>query len=281
MSHKVVFDAEFAYADASEDFTDLPLYDPINDMSITEFNRRVFDVTLPPNIVDPRFFATTYALRSGIQDSVTSPTTEIADDLMTLRAGMRHRWQTKRGAPGQQHIVDWLTIDSNITWFPKQDRDNFGQDFGLFDYDVRWHLGDRFTILSDGAADFFGDGLRMVSGGVLLNRPTRGNAYFGFRSITGPIESNALLASYSYRLSPKWITTAGTAVDFSDAGNIGQSFSMTRIGESLLVTVGFNVDEGKDNVGVNFAIEPRFLPRLQLTTKTGIEVPPAGAFGLE
>jgi len=60
----------------------------------------------------------------------------------------------------------------------------FGSEFGLFDYDVRWHLGDRFTIVSDGAADFFGHGLRMVSGGVLLNRPSRGNAYLGVRSIS-------------------------------------------------------------------------------------------------
>ncbi len=281
LAHKVVFDAEFTYADANRNFTELPLYDPLDDMSITEFRRRVFDPTSSPTIIDPKFSPLTYALRSGLQGWVTSPSTEIADDLMTVRAGMRHRWQTKRGAPGREHIVDWLTVDSNLTWFPDQDRDNFGQDFGLFDYDVRWHLGDRFTIVSDGAADFFGNGLRMVSGGVLLNRPTRGNAYLGVRSITGPIESNVLLASYNYRLSPKWISSAGIAYDFSDAGNIGQTFTMTRIGESLLVSLGFNVDEAKDNVGVKFMVEPRFLPKLSLTSRTGIEVPPAGAFGLE
>ena len=195
--------------------------------------------------------------------------------------GMRHRWQTKRGGPGRQHIVDWLTIDSNVSYFPDPGRDNFGQDFGLFDYDVRWHLGDRLTIVSDGAADFFSDGLRTVSGGVILNRPTRGNLYLGVRSIAGPIESNALLASFNYRLSPKWISSAGISFDFAETGNIGQTASLTRIGESLLVTAGFNVDSGKDNVGFQFMVEPRFLPKLGLTSRTGIEVPPAGAFGLE
>ena len=280
LAHKVVFDTEFTYADSNKNFGDLPLYDSLDDIAITDFRRRILG-TLPPVITNANFFPTTYALRSGLQSWVTSPTTEIADDLVTLRAGMRHRWQTKRGTPGQQHIVDWLTIDSNVTWFPDQNRDNFGADFGLFDYDVRWHLGDRFTILSDGAADFFGDGLHMFSGGVLLNRPSRGSAYLGVRTINGPIKSNALVGSYSYRFSPKWISTAGTAIDFSDAGNIGQSFSITRIGESLLVTLGFNVDEGKDNVGAKLMVEPRFLPKLRLTNTTGIEVPPAGAFGLE
>jgi hypothetical protein len=177
--------------------------------------------------------------------------------------------------------VDWLALDMNATYFPDANRDNFGQEFGLVDYDVRWHLGDRFTILSDGAADFFGQGLRTVSGGVLLNRPSRGNAYVGLRSINGPITSNVLLSSYSYRLSPKWISTAGAAVDFSNSGSNGQSFSMTRIGESMLVTVGFNYDGSKDNFGVRFLVEPRFLPKLRLTSQTGIDIPPAGAFGLE
>jgi len=291
LSHKVVFDAEFSYADANHDLDEMALYDPLDDTSITEFRRRIFNPTLAPTITSSKFDPTTYAYRTGIQGWVTSPTTEIADDLMALRLGMRNRWQTKRGGPGGRHIVDWLTIDSNVTWFPEQDNviwprpvpngDNFGQDFGLVDYDLRWHLGDRFTILSDGAADFFGDGLRTVSGGVLLNRPSRGNAYMGARSIGGPITSNALLGSFSYRLSPKWITTASGSYDLSDAGNIGQSFSMTRIGESLLVTLGINVDRGKDNVGVSLLVEPRFLPDLRLTNRTGIEVPPAGAFGLE
>jgi hypothetical protein len=127
----------------------------------------------------------------------------------------------------------------------------------------------------------FGDGLKTISGGVLINRPTRGNGYVGVRSITGPITSNVVLASYSYRLSEKWITTAGAAYDFDNDGNIGQSFSMTRIGESMLVTLGVNVDSSKDNVGFNFLIEPRFLPNLRLTKMTGIDVPPAGAMGLE
>lgn len=284
LAHKVVFESEFAYADSTRNYLSLPLYDPLDDTSILEMRRRLLDIDIDPTIdfiTNPQLDPRTYAFRSGLQGWVTSPSTEIADDLMTLRFGMRNRWQTKRGAPGRQHIVDWLTIDSNVTWFPKADRDNFGQDFGLFDYDARWHLGDRFTVVSSGAADFFSDGLRTIAGGIFINRPSRGNAYIGVRSIHGPISSDVLLGSYSYRLSPKWISTAGASVDFNDTGNIGQSFSMTRIGESMLVTLGINVDSARDNVGFRFLIEPRFLPKLRLTSMTGIEVPPAGAFGLE
>jgi hypothetical protein len=169
----------------------------------------------------------------------------------------------------------------NASLFPDADRDNFGQDVGLIDYDLRWHIGDRFSILSDGFADTFGDGLKTVSAGVLLNRPTVGNAYLGLRSINGPVSSNVVMSSFNYRLSEKWITSTSASYDFEGTGNIGQTASVTRIGESLLVTVGFNVDHSKDNFGVNFLLEPRFLPNLRVTKTTGIDIPPAGAMGLE
>ena len=79
----------------------------------------------------------------------------MVDDLLAVRMGMRHRLQTERGVAGNQHIVDWLTFDTNATYFPEANRDNFGQALGLIDYDLRWYLGDRFTFLSDGFADVF------------------------------------------------------------------------------------------------------------------------------
>ncbi|WP_145063022.1 LPS-assembly protein LptD [Adhaeretor mobilis] len=283
LAHKVVLDAEFAWADSSRNYDELPLYDQLDDTSITEFRRRLFNGTLPPNIdfSDPKFDPRFYAIRSGLQGWVTSPSTEVVEDQTVVRMGARQRWQTKRGGPGREHIVDWLTLDTNASWFPDSDRDNLGQDFGLVDYDLRWHLGDRFTIVSDGAADFFGSGLKTVSAGVLLNRPTRGNGYVGFRSIEGPFSSNVLLGSYSYRIGPKWLTSASASYDISEAGLIGQTLSITRIGESLLVSMGVNIDDSKDNVGVRFLVEPRFLPKKRITQTTGIDIPPAGAFGLE
>jgi hypothetical protein len=45
--------------------------------------------------------------------------------------------------------------------------------------------------------------------------------------------------------------------------------------------LGGHYHASQDNLGISFLIEPRFLPDLNITRKTGIEVPPAGAFGLE
>ncbi len=294
LAHKVVFDVEASVAKSNRDLDEFPMYDDIDDDVFTEIRRRLFfspfggdlagtffDPNVSPTTIDAKFDPRYYLVRSNTQRWVTSPVMEAVDDLALVRMGMRHRLQTKRGLPGQQHIVDWVTLDSNISWFPDDERDNFGSPLGLADYDFRWHLGDRFTLVSDGAADFFGDGFRTVSAGVLVNRPSRGNLYLGYRTMRGPFTADVLTATVNYRLGPKWVASAAAVVDFSEAGNIGQSITFSRIGESLIVSVGANIDESKDNVGFNFLIEPRFLPKLGLTRSTGIDIPPLGAGGLE
>ena len=116
---------------------------------------------------------------------------------MAVRFGAKQRWQTKRGLPGQRRIIDWIVLDTNATWFPEKDRDNFGEALGLVDYDFRWHVGDRFTLVSNGIFDFFPDGQQIATIGGFLNRPPKGGLYVGFHSLEGPINSQVVLASYS------------------------------------------------------------------------------------
>ena len=212
-----------------------------------------------------------HALRSG-KTSVTSPSDEIADDLIAIRTGMHHRLQTKRGAPGEEHIVDWVTFDANATIFPKAERDDAGASVGMLDYDFRWNIGDRTSVLSDGYADTFGDGLRTASIGVLLNRPARGNFYLGFRAADGLFVADVISATINYRMSDKWIGSSTSSIDFGPTHYTGETFGFTRVGESLLTTLGASVDASKSTVGIHFLVEPRFLPKLQTTTKTGIEL---------
>lgn len=81
-------------------------------------------------------------------------------------------------------------------------------------------------------------------------------------------------------MSPKWASTFGTALDLRGR-NIGQNLQLVRIGESFLMTFGFNVDYSRNNVGVTFNLEPRFLSRTQSASRTGLDIPMAGTYGLE
>jgi hypothetical protein len=280
LAHKIVLDADVSYADANRDMSELPLYDPLDDDSVEHFRRRFAFNTfggMTPIQFDERF----YALRSGLQNWVTSPSSEIADDLAAVRLGVRQRWQTKRGFPGRRRIIDWVVLDTEAVFFPNADRDNFGETLGLVDYNFRWHAGDRLTFLSDGAFDFFDQGQRTVTVSASLARPPRGTWFLTFRSLGGPLDSNVVATSYTYRLGPKWITSTGASYDFSGQGNIGQHLALTRIGESFLTSFAFNGDSGKDNVGVSLLVEPRFLPTGRLGLVGGVPVPVAGLYGLE
>lgn len=281
IAHKVNFEAEFFAAEANRDLELLPLYDPLDDDSIEAFRNRMPYYTFGTPGIPAKFDERFYAVRSGLASWVASPSTEVADDLMLLRLGAEQRWQTKRGRPGARRIIDWVVLDSHISLFPKEERDNYGAMAGLLDYNFRWHVGDRLTFVSDGLFDFFSDGQQLISFGAFLARPPRGSLYLGMQLLEGPIRHSVLSMSYSYRMSPKWISTFGTSFDVRKQENLGQNFTITRIGESLMISAGFHVNAARDNVGVNFAIEPRFLPNSKLTRLGGARVDPAGLYGLE
>jgi hypothetical protein len=231
--------------------------------------------------LDARYDPRDFAFRSGIQRWVSAPTLEMADDLVAARLGIHQRWQTKRGLPGRQRVIDWVVLDVDGTIYPDSDRDNFGQTLGQLSYDFRWHVGDRVTILSDAYADLFGDGLRTISLGSAISRPERGQLYGGITSIEGPLSSTVLVGAVSYRMSEKWITDLSGTYDLGPTGNIGERLSITRVGESVLLRLAVYADHGRDNYGAAVAIEPRFLPRGRLGRLAGVPIPPAGARGLE
>lgn len=284
LAHKVSLEAEYSWADASQNLDALPLYDPLDDDSQEAFRHRLAFNTfgIPPGGDVPlQYDERYYALRRGMQNWVTGSSAEIADDLTVLRLGARQRFQTKRGMPGRERIIDWITFDTQVALFPEADRDNFGSTAGLLEYDFRWHLGDRVALLSDGMADFFSQGLRTASVGMEFSRPAVGDLYLGYRMIEGPISSNIVSASAQYRLSDKWGLKASTAVDFGQTGAIGHTLSLVYIGESFLWRLGANADTSRDNFGLVFGFEPRFLPRPRLFNPGGVPVGPAGSRWME
>jgi hypothetical protein len=293
LAHKIDFEAEYTHSWSNQPITALPLYDPLDDFQIEDFRRRFMVNTyglpaLPPpgtqpaNTLPLQFFdERSYALRSGLGEWVTSPSMEIAGDLDALRLGVHQDWQTKRGMPDDRHIIDWIELDTDITFFPDASRDDFNSIAGLLDYDFTWHVGDRFTILSSGMFDFFDLGQKIVTIGGFLSRPPRGSLYAGVSIMEGPIHSDVLSLTYNYWMSPKWISSIGISADVGETKSFAENLRLTYVEESLLISFNFTVDPVRDTVGTNLTVEPRFLPKGHLGNFGGVNVPPAGAFGVE
>lgn len=279
LAHKMVFEVDASAADTNKRMTSLPLYDPLDDNSQEHFRRRfgILDYGgATPFQFDPR----SYALRSGLQSYVSSPVSSVADRIDAVRFGLRQRWQTKRGPAGNRRIIDWVVLDTNAAYFPNSGRDNFGQAFGLVNYDFRWHVGDRVTVQSDGMYDFFSQGQRIFTIGTTVQQPPRMNWNVSFRSFNGPFTYNVVNFSNSYMLSPKWMYNWGTSFALN-AQNIGQNISITRIGESFVTSAAFYVDNSKDNYGFNLMVSPRFLGPQLLRRIGGANIPMSSQYGLE
>ena len=146
---------------------------------------------------------------------VTAPSMEIAEDLDEVRLGIHQRWQTKRGPADNPHITDWIEFDTDVTIFPDPTATTSAPVTGLMDYNFIWHVGDRLTVVSDGIFDFFGQGQKIVTVGVFLTCPPRG-ASSGLSHSRRPDQQRRLYMSYSYWMSPKWITTSGMTIDLKE-----------------------------------------------------------------
>ncbi|MDO4630206.1 MAG: LPS assembly protein LptD, partial [Planctomycetia bacterium] len=255
--HKVEFDMEAIVAGANKDVEEFPLYDLPDDRALLDFSHHMSSTIFGGLPIPAKYQLRSYAIRSNIGGWVTS-STELADDLAMIRFGMHHRWQTKRGMPGREKIVDWITFDTNFNIYPDPDRDNFGSVIGLLDYDLRWYPGDRVMIYSSGLFDFFDDGINMVDIGAVLDRPGKGSVFASLHYLTGSVDNVVMRLGYNYRMSEKWTSTFVSTFDISGKGNIGEGLSLTRIGESFLFTTGFAYDAPSDNFSVHFALEPRF-----------------------
>ncbi|MDW7995236.1 MAG: hypothetical protein RMI91_11335 [Gemmatales bacterium] len=274
IAHKLVFWTDYRYVRSDQNFRELILLDRLDDDATDQARRdlRTYFLTFfPPGsrefflATSPFFDPQLYALRRGFEYSP-----ETLDDIQFLRFGLDQRWQTKRGFPGQQHIVDWMTLNLRATYFPDPNRDNFGHNFAFLEYDYIWHLGDRTTLVSNAWVEPYARGARLFSLGMFLDRGEHMSFYLGYRMLD-PIGSDAVIASASYQLNPKWAVTLATTYDFGIAQNLGQSFIITRTGTDLRVSLGLTYNPLTNNFGVAFTILPTLAPsRLQPLPLSGL-----------
>ena len=259
LAHKVEYNIEARFTEADRDLGDIPQYNEIDDNAQERFRYRLLQNTFGgalPAQFDPRLVA----LRSGSTFGVSSPYHEIIDDQQVVRLSTRHRLQTKVGPVSNPRTRDWMTFESGMSYFPKADRDNFGDDFGWFYSKYQWHVGERTSLIANTLWDTFDGGQRVSNIGVLSQRSRRGSVYLGYRSINGTsdLNSDIVTASLSYTMSPKWVSTAGFAYDFGESRGRGYSGTISRIGLDWIFHLGANFDTSKDNVGVALLFEPRF-----------------------
>jgi hypothetical protein len=266
INHKIVLSANYFIAHTDTPYSLLPQLDQLNDNATDQALR---DITPLQTLYNPAhglalqtspvYNTQLYAIRSLVDNRI-----DTLNDIEELQMDIYQRWQTKRGYPGQEHIVDWMTLDLSGTYFPRADRDNFGDSFAFLEYDYSWHIGDRTSIVSTGWVDPETNGPRVFTIGTYFNRPDRTSFYVGYREID-PLNSDAVTAAITYIFSPKYAVTASATYDFGINQSLSNSLTITRMGSDLQVSVGVNYNAILNNFGFALEIFPNLVPEARRT----------------
>jgi hypothetical protein len=259
LAHKIVFDADYEYTSVNRSLATIAQWNEIDDNAQERFRERLVQDTFG-GVLPPQFDSRFYALRTGAGLDVTSPYNELIDDQQFLHLGIHQRLQTKVGPPDRQRIRDWMTLDLEATYFPNANRDDFGAQWGLLTAHYVWNISQRTSILANALYDTFPGAEQLWNVAILSQRSERGSVYLGLAQVKGDfgvLDSDILTASYSYQMSQKWISTVGTAYDLGEHRNVGQSFTITRVGLDFLIHLAGSYDVSTGNTSFAIAIEPR------------------------
>jgi hypothetical protein len=280
INHKIVLTGNFYAAETNEHFVHFPQLDRLNDDATDQALRDIRPLQPSLNPSNGLFLATSpifdpqlYAIRNLVTNRA-----DTLDNMEVFQIDLRQRLQTKRGYPGMEHITDWMTLDLSASVFPRPDRDNFGETFGLLQYDYLWNVGDRTALASTGWVEPENNGPRVFTFGAYFNRPDRTNYFIGFRDIE-PVGSQALTAALTYIFSEKYAMTASALYDFGTKQAVSESLIFTRTGSDLTVSFSMSYNATTNSFGVDLII----LPNLVATGKRFaglVGVPGVGAGGM-
>ena len=256
--HKINLGANYFAAHSDTPYTDLPQLDRLADDS-TDYAYRISrpqaqNVVSGPRGValatSPIFDPQRYAIRRLVDNRV-----DTLDSIEVLQLEARQRLQTKRGFPGQEHVVDLVALDLSMSVFPDRDRDNFGERTAFLEYFFFWNIGDRTSITSSGWYDPIENGARYFSVGANFARPDGTNFFLAYRH-TDPVNSRAVTATASYRMSTKYTLNLTTTYDFGVNQALNNQVSVARVGADVTVLFGFSYNALVNNFGLQFAILP-------------------------
>jgi hypothetical protein len=261
INHKIVATANYFAAYSGRPYTMFPQLDRLNDDATNQALRDIknYQFELNPQYgiplaTDPLYLPQTYAIRR-----LNFMRIDTLDTIDELQLNLRQRLQTKRGFPGNQHIVDWMVLDTSATYFPNPNRDDFSSYWAFLEYNYLWNIGDRTALTTYGWMDPFPLGPKVWTIGGYFNRPDRTNFFLGYREIY-PLNSKAVIASFNYVFSPKYAATLSSTYDFGTGEALANSVMFTRMGSDIQVSLGFTYNALQNNFGLMFNVVPNLLP---------------------
>ncbi len=205
-------------------------------------------------------------------------------DILAANFNIRQRFQTKRGAPGRQRSVDFLTINTGVSLFANEPDEisdpNVQPNFvtadgfrGLFYStmpeasiprstayaDARWRVTDTTAVLSDISWNTDKGELATSAVGLAVSRDPRARYYVGVRYI-GEMNSAIGTFSFDYDISERYSLSLNQTFNFNQETSQSTNMQLIRRFEQFIFTFTVYFDHIDDEGGISFSVTPRNLP---------------------
>jgi hypothetical protein len=247
---------------------------------------RLWDLNQLRHIISPYFTAVGFA--GG--DSVI-------EQRDVVNAGVSQRLQTKRGIGTNERTVDWMRLDTDITWVsdpgdtsagpdrfiwnkpfiplvdrinPQQDRRSsniFGPSRNSFCADYIWRPSDTFAILSDMNFDIQSGVVQQFDVGFSHMRWPNLSYYIGSRylrrvEILDEKGSNVFTFAATYIIDPRYTVVFSQQFDFARGDNIRSDITLIRRYHRIYWGITYSADESLDSHAIVFSLWPEGVPEL-------------------
>lgn len=198
------------------------------------------------------------------------------EDFSGATAGVRQRWQTKRGAPDRQRIVDWITLDVEAAWFSEnQSRTN-----GYASYtrpeesissnyvkgDFAWRLSDATAVLADANYNLEQGEMGIANVSYAVEHTPRFSYFVGWRMID-ETDSNLFGLGANYRIDEKHALAIRNYIDIDRGSTEKVDVTYVRRFPRWYMSFTFELDQIEDNTSVSLAVWPEGFPNVALGSK--------------
>jgi hypothetical protein len=201
----------------------------------TEFSRadgsvrsRLFDVDGLRHLVAP---SATLFLNGATLDPddlpVYDPTVESLAEGAGIRLGVTNTWQTRRGGPGRQRTVDWITWRTDLvlrsddadveTLLPRfyDYRPELARGGDHLSTELRWLVTDTLGLAGELTHSLESDRVAQWRLGSTLDHTPRLTSFLAYEAID-PLDSQLLSYGFNYRLTTKYRLGFRQTLDFAD-----------------------------------------------------------------
>jgi hypothetical protein len=269
-----------AYSDSPEDDGKQRVYGAIGLRLTTDFwkvddavQSDLFDLNRIRHIIEPEI--NLYSSGESVDRNqlyIYDENVDGVSDVSAADIALHQRWETYRGAPGQQQSVAFLTwnVSADMYSDPPKDAGNTPADFrGIFfptdpaasiprdaiNSDVTWLVSDSTAVLADESYNVDHAKLATASFGIAGKDYDRFAYYLGLRYIE-PLDSDLATFAVQYALTAKYTIEYSQSYDFGQNKNANSEVTLRRRFDVLTAEVSVFHDSATGDSGATFNVYP-------------------------